>query len=79
MTIEEFENARFTAGMEVETGSAMFGTVRRPIVRLDFDQALIGITLRDEEIEDDDDERPIYWLHCEDCRLITDTHAKADR
>lgn len=64
MTIEEFNNTKWGAGMEAVIHSKAYGTIRRPIVSVDFDQALIGFAT------DDEDDEQLQWIRCENCEII---------
>lgn len=54
MTIEEFNNTRFYAGMMVEVRSNIGKPMVRRLISPDFDQALIGVRL-----DEDDEEEPL--------------------
>ncbi len=62
MTIEEFNDTEWHAGMEVIVHSGQYGSIQRPIASVKFDQALIGI-----ETDDDDDQ--LDWFRCENCDI----------
>lgn len=64
MTIEEFNNTKWHYGMEAVIHSKMYGTIQRPIARVNFDQALIGIAT------DDDEDLQLDWFRCENCDII---------
>jgi len=64
MTIEEFNNMRFCAGMKALVHSKMIGDFEADIATVDFDQALIGIRIGDDE----DDQ--FSWYRCENCDLV---------
>lgn len=63
MTIEEFNNTKWHAGMEAVIHSSAFGSFQRPIASVNFDQALIGI--RPDNADDELD-----WFRCENCDII---------
>ncbi len=63
MTIEEFNNTKFYAGMEVVIHSKLYGSIQRPIASVNFDQALIGI-------ETDNDDEQLDWFRCENCDIV---------
>lgn len=63
MTIEEFNNTAWHAGMEAVIHSEAYGTIQRPIASVNFDQALIGI-------ENDTDDEQLDWFRCENCDII---------
>lgn len=65
MTIEEFNNTAFHAGMEVVIHSRLLGTIQRMVATVDFDQALIGVC-----IESDDDDEQLVWYRCENCEIV---------
>lgn len=63
MTIEEFNNTKWHYGMEAVIHSEAYGTIQRPIVTVNFDQALIGI-------ETDGDDKQLDWFRCENCEIV---------
>ncbi len=65
MTIQEFDNTAFRAGMEVVIHSRLLGTIQREIATVDFDQALIGVRR-----EYDDDDEQFVWYRCENCDIV---------
>ncbi len=65
MTIQEFDNTAFHAGMEVIIHSRRLGTIQREIATVDFDQALIGVRR-----EYDDDDEQFDWYRCENCDIV---------
>lgn len=66
MTIQEFDNTRFCAGMRVEYRGKEY-----VIMSVDFQERTIGIVW--DEIENDetfDVDYEIRWVRCENCKLL---------
>lgn len=65
MTIDEFNNTLFYAGMMVEVRPNKAEPMVRRLISPNFDQALIGIRL-----DENDEEEPLSWFRCENCTII---------
>lgn len=67
MTIEQFNNTRWGAGIRVlcKPMGVQYEPYEADVVSVDFDQCLIGV-MKNPESEDED----IRWLRCENCEII---------
>lgn len=66
MTIEQFNNTGWSAGMTVE-----YRGRERNVASVNFQEKLIGLESLEEPDEDDPDEDlPFDWVRCENCRLL---------
>lgn len=68
MTIKEFCNTRFSKDTMVEVNSMILSNetdtpVVRKVFSINFDQALIGVKI-------DDEDEYVSWYRCENCRII---------
>lgn len=67
MTIEEFNQTRFSAGMTIH--HALTDKIYH-VVSVDFAEKLIGIPVREFFVGCDEDDEDIYWMRCENCEII---------
>lgn len=75
MTIQEFSNTRFCAGMKVEYQGEI-----RNLVSVDFEESLIGIEFGERECEECGHiSSDIYWVRCENCNIIKDKSTDENR
>lgn len=65
MTVEEFNNTKFGARMQV-----IYRGEAREIVSVDFEEKLIGLNDKFYDPEDPDDIAQINWVRCENCKLV---------
>lgn len=67
MTIEQFNNTRWGAGMRVHCNpmGIQYESYVADVVSVDFDQCLIGV-MRNPESDDED----IRWYRCENCEIV---------
>lgn len=73
MTIEEFNNTKFYAGMRFlcKPMNGEWEASAETIISVNFDQKLIA-TIPDNRLEEDDDDPSSWnWWRCENCELIT--------